>query len=140
MRTSVTLTGWVARTSSCTSPRARISESRWRTCSPTRNTRTFATSVDYQDVVRLNILEGESRQASGNRLLGELLLFDLRRAKRGGVKIDVSFEIDTDGMLNVTARDTSTNQVQRVKLSVAGSLNRDQAATLRAQDLPASAF
>ena len=107
---------------------------------PTRNTRTFATSVDYQDVVRLNILEGESRQASGNRLLGELLLFDLRRAKRGEVKIDVSFEIDTDGMLNVTARDTSTIQVQRVKLSVAGSLNRDQAATLRAQDLPASAF
>lgn len=106
---------------------------------PTRNTRTFATAVDNQDSVRLNILEGEGKRADENRILGELMLFDIRPAKRGAVKIDVSFEIDPDGILKVTARDTTTNQVQQVRLSLAGSLS-SEARTAAADNLPASVF
>lgn len=106
---------------------------------PTRNTRTFATAVDYQDSVRLNILEGEGKRAEDNRILGELVLFDIRPAKRGLVKIDVSFEIDPDGILKVTARDTNTNQVQQVRLSLAGSLG-SEGRSAAAENLPASVF
>ncbi|MCB9506057.1 MAG: Hsp70 family protein [Myxococcales bacterium] len=107
---------------------------------PTRMTRSFATSVDNQEVVRLNILEGESRVAAENRLLGELVLFDIRPAKRGEVRIDVSFEINADGMLNVTARDTVTNQIQQTRLSLAGGLSAAQVSEMMQHDLPASAF
>ena len=106
---------------------------------PSRNTRTFATANDNQETVRLNILEGESRHANDNRILGELVLFDIRRAKRGLVKIDVSFEIDPDGILKVTARDTTTNKVQHVRVNMAGSLARDEYSSA-ADNLPASVF
>ena len=106
---------------------------------PSRNTRTFATASDDQDCVRLNILEGESRCAEDNRILGELVLFDIRPAKRGSVKIDVSFEIDPDGILRVTARDTGTNKVQQVRVNLAGSLTRDQYSA-SIDNLPASVF
>ena len=106
---------------------------------PSRNTRTFATASDDQDSVRLNIVEGESRYAEENRILGELVLLDIRPAKRGTVKIDVSFEIDPDGILKVTARDTGTNKVQHVRLDLAGSLKRDQYPT-SVDNLPASVF
>jgi molecular chaperone DnaK len=106
---------------------------------PTRNTRTFATAIDNQDSVRLNILEGEGKRAEENRILGELVLFDIPPAKRGNVKIDVSFEIDPDGILKVSARDTNTNQVQQVRLNLAGSLGTE-ARTAAADNLPASVF
>ena len=106
---------------------------------PSRNTRTFATASDNQETVRLNILEGESRRAEDNRILGELVLFDLRPDKRGMVKIDVSFEIDPDGILKVTARDTTTNKVQQVRVNMAGSLTRDEFSAA-VDNLPASVF
>ncbi len=87
---------------------------------PNRSSRTFATSRDDQDTVTLAIYEGESRKASDNRLLGELSLFGIRPAARGQVKIEVTFAIDNDGMLNVSARDSSTGQVQQTRLNVAG--------------------
>ncbi len=107
---------------------------------PCRSTRSFATSVDSQETVRLSILEGESRYAPENRQLGELVLFDLRPAPRGAVQIDVSFEINADGMLNVTARDTTTNQIQQTRLSLAGGLSREARDDIMAQELPAAVY
>ncbi len=107
---------------------------------PIRNTRTFATSIDRQETVRLNILAGASRKAEENRLLGEVVLLEIRPAPRGEVKIDVSFEVDADGILSVTARDTMTNQTQRARLSVAGTAGKAGADALRAANLPAPAF
>jgi molecular chaperone DnaK len=107
---------------------------------PTRNTRSFTTSRDNQDLVRIRIVEGESRQSSDCRRLGELVLPDLRRAPRGQVTIEVSFEISADGMLHVTARDKESGRMQRTRLNVAGVLDVDNAAVVGTRDLPAAAL
>ena len=106
---------------------------------PLRATRTFSTSRDGQTQVKLQVLEGESRMAADNRPLGRLTLQGLPSAPRGGVQIDVTFEIDTDGLLNVTARDKTSGLVQRAQLSIAGTVDAEERDALLAQDLPAMA-
>lgn len=100
---------------------------------PTERSRTFTTNRDYQDVVKLEILEGDSRRAEENRKIGELMLEGVRPAPRGQVQIQVTFEIDTDGILNVSAVDVETGLRQSARLAVAGSLSSEEAARLRAQ-------
>lgn len=87
---------------------------------PARLKRTFTTSRDQQDSVRLNIFEGSARQVSDNRKLGELVMSGIRPAARGEVTVEVVFEVNTDGILNVVARDKSTGQIQQTRLNVAG--------------------
>jgi molecular chaperone DnaK len=87
---------------------------------PARMKRAFNTSRDFQDTVRINIYEGSARQVADNRKLGELLLSGVRPAPRGEVQVEVVFEINTDGMLQVTARDRSTGQIAQTRLNVAG--------------------
>jgi molecular chaperone DnaK len=106
---------------------------------PLRATRTFSTSRDGQTQVKLQVLEGDSRQAADNRPLGRLTLQGLQSAPRGVVQIDVTFEIDTDGLLNVTARDKASGLVQKAQLSIAGTVDADERDALLAQDLPAMA-
>jgi molecular chaperone DnaK len=103
---------------------------------PIRQTRTFGTASDNQAVVRINILEGSSRVAADNRPLGELLLSDIPLRARGDVKIDVSFEINTDGMLSVTARDRDSGRLAHTRLNVAGTISDEALARLQATDLP----
>ncbi len=103
---------------------------------PVRTTRTYGTSRDYQELVRINILEGESRLASESRPLGELLLVDLPPQPRGTIHIDVSFEINTDGMLSVTARDRDSGKTAQTRLSIAGGMSEELLAELQSRDLP----
>ncbi len=85
---------------------------------PCEETRAFATAADNQTTVRVRVSQGESNHFSENTLLGEVELAGLRPAPRGQVNISVTFALDTDGILNVRARDAATGQeaVTRVRL------------------------
>ncbi len=85
---------------------------------PTEQTRLFTSSVDGQTSVKVQVFQGESRQAEDNLRLGELELYGLRPGARGEVVVAVTFEIDTDGIVNVTAVDEETGQAQSVRLKV----------------------
>ncbi len=90
---------------------------------PSERTRRFTTSADDQTQVRIQIFEGENRNTVDNSKLGELMLSGIRPAPRGEVEIDVTFRINTDGMLEVTAVDRATGQSQACRLSIAGGLS-----------------
>jgi molecular chaperone DnaK len=101
---------------------------------PIDRTRTFVTAADNQDRVKVRVFQGESRKQSECQLLGEFEFAGLRQARRGEVKIEVTFEIDTDGIVNVSARDTETGQQASTTITLSGGLSEQeiQDATLRA--------
>jgi molecular chaperone DnaK len=106
---------------------------------PIEQTRLFTTSQDYQEQVRLQVCQGESRVFEENNPLGELVLENLRPAPRGEVKVEVTFEINTDGILQVRARDPETGNEQRAHIQVLGTSSKEQVAGMarRQQDMPA---
>jgi molecular chaperone DnaK len=87
---------------------------------PCDRTRTFATAVDNQTTVRVRVGQGESGRFGDNTLLGELELSALRPAPRGSVEISVTFALDTNGMLNVSARDLGTGRATEAQLYLVG--------------------
>jgi molecular chaperone DnaK len=93
---------------------------------PLEQTRVFATSQDGQQVVRIQVCQGESRAFAENQPLGELVLEGLRPAPRGAVEIAVTFEVDTNGMLNVRAVDQQTGQEQRARVQLIGAASREE--------------
>ena len=93
---------------------------------PVERTRRFTTSADDQSTVRLEIFEGESRNTADNSKLGELLLEGIVPAPRGEVEVDVTFHINTDGMLEVKAFDPATGLAQSCQLSISGGLSDAQ--------------
>ncbi len=93
---------------------------------PCEHTRTFTTSTDDQTSVRLQIFQGESRVAAENIKLGEIELYGLTSAPRGQVEIQVTFEIDTDGMVVVTARDRATGIEQATRIEVSAGYAPDE--------------
>ena len=89
---------------------------------PCERTRLFATAADNQTVVRVNVAQGESRKFDENTLLGQVELSGLRAAPRGEVEIAVTFEIDSDGILDVRASDTTTGHVAKVRINLGGAV------------------
>jgi molecular chaperone DnaK len=87
---------------------------------PCDRTRTFVTAIDNQTVVRVRVGQGESSRFGENTLLGELELSQLRAAPRGTVEIAVTFALDTNGMLNVSARDLATGRATEAQLYLVG--------------------
>ena len=87
---------------------------------PCERTRVFATAADNQQAVRVRISQGESSRFDDNTLLGELELSGLRPAPRGRVQIEVTFVLDTDGILNVHARDLQTGRATSVRVRLEG--------------------
>jgi molecular chaperone DnaK len=87
---------------------------------PCEETRQFVTARDNQTVVRLRIGQGESGRFEDNTLLGELELAGLRPVARGQIAIAVTFSLDTDGILNVSARDTHTGQATSAVVRLVG--------------------
>lgn len=93
---------------------------------PAERTRLFTTSVDGQDVVRVQVYQGESPTVEANEKLGELELYGLRKAPRGEVVVEVTFEVNVDGILNVTAKDRETGAKQSILLKLDGSISGEE--------------
>ncbi len=95
---------------------------------PVEQTRVFATSADNQTTVKIQVCQGESRRFDENIPLGELELADLPNARRGEVKIEVTFRIDTNGILRVRARDAMTGVAREAAVSVRGTMTDSEVA------------
>ena len=100
---------------------------------PIDRTRTFVTARDNQDKVKIRIFQGESRKASECQLLGEFEFGGLRQARRGDVKVEVTFEIDTDGIVNVSARDVETGQRSQTTITLSGGLSENEIVAAQAR-------
>lgn len=90
---------------------------------PTKKTQTFSTAADSQTQVQIKVLQGEREMAADNKMLGEFDLVGIPPAPRGVPQIEVSFDIDADGILHVSARDKATGKEQRIVIQSSGGLN-----------------
>jgi len=93
---------------------------------PTSRTKIFTTSRDSQTAVKILVMQGESKKADENELLGEFILTGLRRAPKGHVEIEVTFEINTDGIVSVHAKDLETGQAQSIQVTASSGLTQDE--------------
>jgi len=93
----------------------------------------FATTSDQQREVTIQVLQGESRAAAENVKLGELTLAGLRAAPRGAVQIEVTFEIDTDGLVSIRARDLHTGVEQASSVKVSAGYSEREVRAMRGQ-------
>ncbi|MFN7714176.1 MAG: molecular chaperone DnaK [Pseudanabaenaceae cyanobacterium] len=93
---------------------------------PTKKTETFSTAVDGQTNVEIHILQGERQMSSDNKSLGTFRLDGIPPAPRGVPQIEVTFDIDANGMLSVTAKDKGTNKVQSLTISGASTLDKSE--------------
>jgi molecular chaperone DnaK len=93
---------------------------------PTSRTKIFTTSRDNQTAVKILVMQGESEKAEDNEVLGEFILTGLRRAAKGQVEIEVTFEINADGIVSVRAKDLETNQEQSIQVTATSGLTRDE--------------
>ncbi len=90
---------------------------------PIEQTRTFTTFQDNQESVKIRVYQGESRQAEENELLGQFEFSGFEKGRRGEVQIDVTFEINADGIVNVTARDRGTGQEASTRITLSSGLS-----------------
>ncbi|WP_405475499.1 molecular chaperone DnaK [Streptomyces canus] len=93
---------------------------------PVRRSETFSTAEDNQPAVDVVVLQGERESAADNRVLGRFQLTDIRPAPRGEPQIEVIFDIDANGILNVTARDKDTGKEQGITISESSNLDRTE--------------
>jgi molecular chaperone DnaK len=90
---------------------------------PTKKTQTFSTAADNQTQVQITVLQGEREMAADNKKLGEFDLIGIPPSPRGMPQIEVSFDIDADGILHVSAKDKATNKEQRIVIQSSGGLS-----------------
>ena len=100
---------------------------------PIEQTRSFTTFQDQQESVKIRVYQGESRTAEENELLGQFTFSGFRRAARGEIRIEVTFEIDTDGLVNVTARDPDTGQQASTQITLSSGLSPEEVDRLVAE-------
>ena len=93
---------------------------------PTHRTKIFTTSRDNQTAVKILVMQGESQRAEENELLGEFILTGLRRAPKGQVEIEVTFEINADGIVSVRAKDLETGLEQSIQVTATSGLTREE--------------
>lgn len=93
---------------------------------PARRTEVFSTAEDNQPAVDVVVLQGERERSSDNRVLGRFRLENIRAAGRGEPQIEVTFDVDANGILNVTARDKDTGVEQGMTISESSNLERDE--------------
>jgi molecular chaperone DnaK len=92
---------------------------------PTRKSETFSTATDNQTNVEVHVVQGERPMARDNRTLGRFHLVGLPPAPRGLPQIEVSFDIDANGIVNVAAKDTATGKEQKITISNSSGLSKD---------------
>src|SRR3989449_5379945 len=93
---------------------------------PTRKTETFSTAADNQTSVEVHVLQGERPMAAQNRTLGKFHLTGLPPAPRGVPQIEVTFDIDANGILNVTAKDVATGKDQKITITSSSGLSKEE--------------
>mmetsp|Transcript_21935 Transcript_21935/g.65772 ORF Transcript_21935/g.65772 Transcript_21935/m.65772 type:complete len:662 (-) Transcript_21935:33-2018(-) len=93
---------------------------------PTKKAQTFSTAADNQPQVQIKVLQGEREMAADNKQLGQFDLVGIPPAPRGTPQIEVSFDIDADGILNVSAKDKATGKEQSVVIRSSGGLSEDE--------------
>src|ERR1700677_1428518 len=93
---------------------------------PTKKTETFSTAADSQTEVEVHVLQGERPMAAQNRTLGKFKLAGIPPAPRGVPQIEVTFDIDANGILNVTAKDNATGKDQKITITSSSGLSKDE--------------
>jgi molecular chaperone DnaK len=93
---------------------------------PTRRSQVFSTASDSQPQVEIHVLQGEREIASGNRTLGRFILDGIPPAPRGMPQIEVTFDIDANGILSVSAKDKATSKEQSIRIEGSGGLAKDE--------------
>jgi len=92
---------------------------------PTKKSQIFSTAADGQTAVTINVLQGEREMASDNKSLGHFDLVGIPPAPRGVPQIEVSFDIDANGIVHVSAKDLATQKEQSIRITASGGLNKD---------------
>jgi molecular chaperone DnaK len=100
---------------------------------PTRKSEVFSTAADDQPEVGIVVLQGERKMAGDNRILGKFNLVGIPPAPRGMPKIEVTFDIDANGILNVSAKDHATNKEQKITITASSGLTKEEAEKMRAE-------
>ena len=90
---------------------------------PTRKSQVFSTAEDNQTAVTIRVFQGEREMAADNKVLGQFDLVDLPRAPRGMPQVDVTFDIDANGIVNVSAKDKATGKEQQIRIQASGGLS-----------------
>jgi molecular chaperone DnaK len=98
---------------------------------PTRKSETFSTAADNQTSVEIHVLQGERPVASGNRSLGKFHLIGIPPAPRGVPQVEVTFDIDANGILNVSAKDMATNKEQKITITASTGLSKEEAERMK---------
>src|SRR5439155_19418720 len=93
---------------------------------PTKAQQVFSTAEDNQSAVTIHVLQGERDLASGNKSLGQFNLTDIPPAPRGMLQIEVTFDIDANGILHVTAKDKATGKAQSIKIQASSGFNDEE--------------
>jgi molecular chaperone DnaK len=93
---------------------------------PTKQSQTFSTAEDNQSAVTIHILQGERKRANDNKSLGQFNLEGIRKASRGTPQIEVTFDMDADGILHVSAQDKDTKQEQKITIKSSSGLSEEE--------------
>ena len=93
---------------------------------PTKQSQTFSTADDNQAAVTIHVLQGERKQAGSNKSLGQFNLEGIRPAQRGTPQIEVTFDVDADGILHVSAKDKDTGKEQKITIQASSGLSDDE--------------
>jgi molecular chaperone DnaK len=93
---------------------------------PSRASETFSTAEDNQAAVTIHVLQGQREMATDNKSLGQFNLADISPGPRGSVKVEVTFDIDVNGILNVSAKDKSSGKVQSIEITASSGLTEDE--------------
>ena len=92
---------------------------------PTKKSQVFSTAEDNQTAVTIHVVQGERKQAGSNKSLGRFDLADIPPAPRGMPQIEVTFDLDANGILNVSAKDKATGKEQSIRITASGGLSED---------------
>jgi molecular chaperone DnaK len=98
---------------------------------PTKKEQVFSTASDNQTEVEIKVLQGDRPMASDNKLLGRFNLLGIPPAPKGIPQIEVGFDIDANGIVNVTARDKATGKEQKIQIKSDGGLSKDEIARMK---------
>ncbi len=99
---------------------------------PTKKSQVFSTAADSQPAVSIHVLQGEREMAADNKTIGRFELTDLPPAPRGVPQIEVSFDLDANGILNVSAKDMGTNKEQSIRITASSGLSDDEIEKMKA--------